>query len=145
VKPYGGAPIYGAASGCGCGGCCDTCGDCCEESWGSKLKGRLKGMFSRKSCDDCCSTCDTCDTCEGKGWWGRLRKSKHDCDDCCGCGSYLGGAVLAPVAPGGVPAKQAEQIPAPSGAKELPKGDNKTGQLLTPRPIAPASTLSLGQ
>jgi hypothetical protein len=145
AKPNGPAVIATPLAG-GYGGCCNTCNtcDCCEESWGSKMMGKLRGMFSRKNdcCDDCgADPCDPC--CDGKvkGWWGNRVKRDHG-DDCCGCGGYAGhgvsGAVITPLAP----AKPAEQIPAPSGAKELPKGE-KTGAQLTPRPFTSTSPLAI--
>ena len=160
------APAVVAAPAHGCGGCCDACNDCCGESWGKKAWGRLRGRFHKDCCDDCCSSCCTpapcckpapcctpapcckpapcttcCDSCcEKESFWSRLKgrfhKSCDDCCDSCGC-SGCGSTVAAPAA------KPAEQIPAPGGAKEMPKGE-KTGYLV-PRPIAPVSSLSLGQ
>src|SRR5450755_3040752 len=53
------APAPVVSTGCGaggCGGCQDACG--CD-SFGHKLRDRLRGLFNRNSCD----TCDTCNTC----------------------------------------------------------------------------------
>lgn len=124
---YGGG--YGGC-GAGCSGGCDTCCDsCCDECGKGGLFGKLKGMFSRKSC------CDTCESC---------------CDSCgSGCGGGYGAAVASPIplAPRG------EAIPAPKSSeppkampKEAPKDTEaapKTGMLLSPSPVAPASSVSI--
>lgn len=152
------APVVVAAPSHGCGSCCNTCCDCCDESWGKKMMGRMRGLFSKKNdcCEPCCTPCcppppcctpccpPPCDDCcsNVEGWWGRVKGAfgRKKCDDCCGCGGHGSTVVPAPA-----PAKPAgEPIPAPGGAKEMPKGD-KGAQFLIPRPLAPVSNLSLGQ
>ncbi|MBI3411431.1 MAG: hypothetical protein HY040_24145 [Planctomycetes bacterium] len=84
-------------------GCCNTCDSCCGDSWGHRLRDRLRGMFNRGDC--CGSTCDSCcgSTSRWHGW-----SSGHSCghgcghsnscctpscDPCCGSGGNLLGRL----------------------------------------------------
>ncbi len=91
------APVVSTGCGAGCGSCQDACG--CE-SFGHKLRDRLRGLFSRNGCDTC-DTCkpapvchNTCDSC-AKAWTWQRRCHEPACTTCapktcdaCGCGSH---------------------------------------------------------
>jgi hypothetical protein len=101
------APAVSSGCGAGCGGCQDACG--CE-SFGSRLRDRLRGLFNRNSCCDTCNTCaptchthvarscDSCDSCAPRAWtWQRrchepacntCTSTCNTCNDSCGCGSH---------------------------------------------------------
>jgi hypothetical protein len=102
------APVVSTGCGAGCGGCQDACG--CD-SFGHKLRDRLRGLFNRNSCDTCdtCKpahtchshkSCDSCDSCP-KAWTWQRRCHEPACNTCapapkacdtcsssCGCGSH---------------------------------------------------------
>ncbi len=101
------APVV--SSGCGAGGCGSCCQDTCGcESFGHRLRDRLRGLFNRNSCCDTCSTCapacqtharscDTCDSCAPRAWtWQRrchescntCTSSCNTCNDSCGCRTH---------------------------------------------------------
>lgn len=96
AAPYHAGSVVSAPYAGGCGSCGSSCDACCEESWGSKFRGRLHGLFHKNDCCDSCSTCapapscNTCNTCDSgwkskwRGWWNR--------DDCCDHGHASCGA-----------------------------------------------------
>lgn len=117
----------------GCNDCCDTCNTCatpvkiavpCETTCGScgacdsccdkpSLRDRLRGMFKRNKCDDCCST---------------------PCNSC-------GAAIAAPApaaAPVGEPIGAPKKVEPP---KSMPAG-GKVGQILIPQPANNALSFS---
>jgi len=96
------APVVSTGCGPSCGSCQDACG--CD-SFGHKLREKLKGLFARK-CDTCKpahtpifhKSCDTCDSCP-KVWTWQKRCHEPACTSCapktcdtctssCGCGSH---------------------------------------------------------
>jgi hypothetical protein len=106
--PAAAAPVV--STGCGPSGC--GCNDACGcDSFGHKLRDRLRSLFARNSCDTCdtckpaptCHThtpllkksCDTCDSCRPSVWTWQRRCHEPACNTCapktcdtCGCGSH---------------------------------------------------------
>lgn len=121
--PYGGKPVNAAFvlvtaalltgdhSGGGCSSCgtatVSSCNSCCQESFGHRLQGRLRGLFSGGGChkDSCCAdtcsscapapapapapACNTCNSCDTCGHHRHFARTSCDsCDN--GGGGLLG-------------------------------------------------------
>jgi hypothetical protein len=102
--PAPATPVVSTGCGASCGGCQDACG--CE-SFGHRLRERLRGLFNRNSCDSCDSckpahtchaarSCDTCDSCRPKAWTWQRRCHEPACNTCAPTCNTCAPATCAP-------------------------------------------------